>query len=69
MENVVWIGNRGDGALIMIALDNALNLTGANFTFADKSEGALPFEFQAHQSGLEDATYAPCEIIIFDSVA
>ena len=54
---------------VMIELDNVLNIAGATFTFTDKGEGTLPFEFHAHQASLEDQEYAPCRIVFFDQAA
>ena len=39
------------------------------YTFTDKGEGTLPFEFHAHQASLEDQEYAPCRIVFFDQAA
>lgn len=63
-----WVGDTSKG-FVLIELDNALNTTGASFTFTDKGEGTLPFEFEAHQANLEDQEYAPCRIMFFDEVA
>ncbi len=66
IPSLCWIGDTSSRGFVLINITNALNLTGANFTFADKSEGTLPFEFQAHQSDLKSSRYAPCEIVFFD---
>lgn len=63
-----WVGDTSKG-FVLIELDNALNTTGASFTFTDKGEGTLPFEFEAHQASLEDQEYAPCRIMFFDEAA
>ena len=68
IESLCWVGDTSKG-LVLIELENALNLTGANFTFTDKGEGTLPFEFQAHQATLANMEYAPCSIIFFDKPA
>lgn len=65
IPNLCWVGDTAKG-FVLIEIYNALNTTGANFTFTDKSEGTLPFEFVAHQASLEDQEYAPCKIIFFD---
>lgn len=65
IEHLCWVGDTSKG-FVLIELDNALNLTGATFTFTDKGEGTLPFEFQAHQASLEDQEYAPFRIVFFD---
>lgn len=64
ISSLVWVGDTSEG-MVLISLKNALNVSGANFTFADKGEGTLPFEFHAHQNSVADMEYAPCEIIFF----
>lgn len=66
ITKLCWVGDTSKG-FVLISLDNALNLTGANFTFTDKGEGSLPFEFQAHAADLASMEYAPCEIVILDN--
>ena len=68
IDNLCWIGDTSKG-LVLIDIKKALNLTGANFTFTDKGEGSLPFEFQAHQSDMNNLKYAPVEIVFFDTAA
>lgn len=68
INSVCWIGDTSKG-YVLIKLDNALNLTGATFTFTDKGEGTLPVEFQAHNASLEDQDHAPFEIVFFDTAA
>lgn len=68
IPSICWIGDTSRG-FVLIELQNALNLTGANFTFTDKGEGSLPFEFQAHAKNLNDMKYAPVEIVFFDQEA
>lgn len=65
IPNLCWIGDTNRG-FVLIDLQNVLNLTGANFTFTDKGEGTLPFEFQAHAKDLASMKYAPVEIVFFD---
>lgn len=62
IPTLCWVGDSSNG-LVIIELTNALNLTGANFTFTDKGEGTLPVEFQAHQADLLAQDYAPCRVI------
>lgn len=64
LPRLCWIGDTARG-LVLIELTNALNMTGANFTFTDKGEGVLPFEFQAHQDPGDDGAHAPFRIIFF----
>lgn len=66
IPTLCWVGDTSDNGFVLINLTNALNLTGANFTFTDKGEGSLPFEFQAHQEDLSESQYAPVEIVFFD---
>lgn len=68
LPSICWIGDTSKG-YVLIKLDNALNLTGASFTFTDKGEGTLPVEFQAHNASLEDQDHAPFEIVFFDAAA
>ena len=67
IPSLCWVGDTSKG-FVLIELQNALNLTGANFTFTDKGEGSLPFEFQAHAKDLADMKYAPVEIVFFDEL-
>lgn len=64
IPTLCWVGDTSKGA-VLIELSNALNTTGANFTFTDKGEGTLPFEFVAHQASLKDSKYAPFQIVFF----
>lgn len=65
ISSLCWVGDTSQG-FVLIELENALNLTGATFTFTDKGEGTLPFEFQGHQADLSKSKYAPCSIVFFD---
>lgn len=65
IPSLCWVGDTSQG-FVLIELENALNLTGATFTFTDKGEGTLPFEFQGHQADLSKSKYAPCSIVFFD---
>lgn len=68
IPSLCWVGDTSKG-FVLIELENALNLTGATFTFTDKGEGTLPFEFQGHQADLSKSKYAPCSIVFFDPPA
>nr|DAN09127.1 MAG TPA: major tail protein [Caudoviricetes sp.] len=68
IPKLCWVGDTSEG-FVLIELSNALNITGANFTFTDKGEGTLPVEFTAHQDSLDDMEYAPCQIVFFDKAA
>ena len=65
IPSLCWVGDTSKG-FVLIDLENALNLTGANFTFVDKGEGTLPFEFQAHAKDLASMKYAPVTIVFFN---
>ena len=68
LPKICWVGDTSKG-FVLIELENALNISGATFTFTDKGEGTIPFEFQAHQSNVLNQEYAPCTIVFFDSAA
>lgn len=65
IPTLCWVGDTSRG-FVLIELTNALNLKGAAFTFTDKGEGTLPFEFQAHQAPGDDPAYAPFRVVFFD---
>lgn len=69
INSLCWVGDTSDQGFVLINLDNVINLSGANFTFTDKGEGTLPFEFQAHHKELSEMKYAPCEVVFFDRAA
>lgn len=66
IDNIVWIGERKDGALLLICLYNALNTNGCTFNFRDRNEGTLALEYQAHYDDVLDQDEAPVDIKIFD---
>lgn len=66
IQNLCWVGDMSNGGMVLIALKNALNTSGMNFTFSDKSEGTIPFEFTAYQTDVNDYDTAPVEVIFFD---
>ena len=68
IPSLCWVGDTSKG-FVMIDILNALNLTGANFTFTDRGEGSMPFEFQAHAADFASMKYAPVKIIFFDEEA
>lgn len=65
IPKLCWVGDTSKG-FVLIELENALNNTGANFTFTDKNEGTLPFEFHAHQENALDQEEAPCTIVFIE---
>lgn len=68
IPRLCWVGDTSKG-FVLIELDNVLNTTGATFTFTDRGEGQLPFEFQAHLSDLNNMDHAPFRIYFFDEAA
>lgn len=65
IPKLCWVGDTSKG-FVLIELRNALNTTGANFTFTDKGEGTLPFEFLAHQNDPLEQEEAPCTVLFFN---
>lgn len=65
LPKLCWVGDTSKG-YALIELENALNISGASFSFTDKGEGTLPVEFRAHQSSLESTEYAPCTVVFFN---
>ncbi len=63
IPRLCWVGDTSRG-FVLIELENALNIAGATFSFADKGEGTLPFEYQAHTDG--DEEYAPFKIVFME---
>ena len=68
IPRLCWVGDTSKG-FVLIELDNALNLAGASFTFTDKGEGSIPFDFQGHVSDLDKMDKAPFRIYFFDEAA
>lgn len=68
LDSLVWVGDIADGRLVMIELDNAFNTQDFAFTFTDKKEGTMTFEFHARQEEVNDYDYAPFRVIFFDAV-
>ena len=68
IPKLCWVGDTSKG-FVLIELDNALNTTGMTFTFTDKGEGSVPFEFKAHVAELSKQNEAPCRIYFFDQAA
>ena len=65
IPNVVWAGKVLGGALMVVEIENALNISGMEFTFQDKGEGTIAVDYKAHQDDLENMEYAPCNIWVF----
>jgi len=64
-----WAGRLGDGRLMYIELQNALNTVGMTLTMNNNGEGTVDVEFSGHQSDLAQMQYAPCKIWYFDRAA
>ena len=67
IEKLAWVGDIADGRCVLIELDNAFNTSDFTFTFTDKGEGTMTFEFHARQEDVEDYDNAPFRIVFFDN--
>ena len=68
IDKLSWISLMGDGTYMVIEVENVINLDGLTFTFADKNEGTIPFNFAAHHSDIVDQDEAPVKIRYFHPV-
>jgi hypothetical protein len=68
IPKLCWVGDTSNG-FVLIELDNVLNISGVTFTFTDKGEGTLPFEFLAHVDDVKKQDEAPARILFFDKAA
>lgn len=66
ITHLCWVGDLADGRAVLIELDNAFNTSDFSFTFTDKGEGTMTFEFHARQAAVNDYDNAPFRVIIFD---
>lgn len=64
IPRLCWIGDTAKGA-VLIELTGAVNLRGVAFTFHDRREGELPFEFQAHAEACDQDT-APFRMLFLN---
>lgn len=64
--NIVWVGERKDGVLMLIELFNAMNTNGCSFNFRDRGEGTLALEYQAHYDDVLDQDEAPVVIKLYE---
>ena len=69
ISSLCWIGDISDGRLVMIELENAFNTSDFTFTFTDKGEGTMTFEFHARQADVNDYDRAPFRVVFFDKPA
>ena len=67
LDTLCWVGDLADGRIVLIELYNALNTADIDFTFKDKGEGQLPYEFHAHQSDVLDYDVAPFAVYFFEN--
>ncbi len=65
IDKLSWVSLMGDGTYMVIEVYNVINLDGLTFTFQDKNEGTIPFNFAAHQEEIEDQDEAPFKIRYF----
>lgn len=67
IETLIWCGDTNRGAMA-IEMYNAINMSGANFTFTDKGEGTLPVEYHAHTKtvGMKSDNLLPVKVIFLD---
>ena len=68
IDKLSWISLMGDGTYMVIEVENVINLDGLTFTFQDKNEGTIPFNFAAHHSDIVDQDEAPVKIRYFHPV-
>jgi hypothetical protein len=66
IDHLCWVGDIADGRLVLIELDNAFNTADFSFTFTDKGEGTMTFEFHARQGDVADYDNAPFRVVFFD---
>ena len=66
IPHLCWVGDIADGRVVLIELDNAFNTADFNFTFTDKGEGTMTFEFHARQDDVNDYDNAPFRVVFFD---
>jgi len=66
LTNIVWVGDLSDGRFVAIVIENALNTADFSWTFQDKNEGKLPFEFHSHQANVNLYDQAPIRIEVYD---
>ena len=68
IDNLVWVGDLpGDGGLVLVEFDNALNTNGLTITVPSKDNATYPFEFTAHQTDPDGAI--PYRIKLFAGVS
>lgn len=66
LSKLCWVGDIADGRCVLIEIDNAINTADFSFTFTDKGEGTMTFEFHARQASVSDYDNAPFRVVFFD---
>ena len=66
LSKLAWVGDVADGRVVLIELDNAFNTQDFSFTFTDKGEGTMTFEFHARQDDVMDYDNAPFRVVFFE---
>ena len=65
IDKLSWVSLLGDGTYMVIEVYNVVNLDGLTFTFQDKNEGTIPFNFAAHHADITEQDEAPVKILYF----
>lgn len=65
IDKLAWVSLLGDGTYMVIEVQNVVNLDGLTFTFQDKNEGTIPFNFAAHHADIIEQNTAPVSIKYF----
>lgn len=64
IDNICWLGTQqGSDLPIVIEIKNVINMSGLNFTFADKDKGKIEVEFSANRK-VENSDEVPFKIYI-----
>lgn len=69
IDKLSWVSLMGDGTYMVIEVYNVINLDGLTFTFQDKNEGTIPFNFAASHGEIVDQSEAPFKILYFHPAA
>lgn len=69
IDSLCWISLMGDGGYMVIEVQNVINLDGLTFTFQDKNEGTIPFNFAACHADVVGQDSAPFKITYFKPAA
>lgn len=69
IDKLSWVSLMGDGSYMVIDVENVVNLDGMTFTFQDKNEGTIPFNFAAHHVKITEQDMAPVKITYYHPAA